>query len=144
MPLLLTESDVRALLPMDHLIATMESALADFSKRRVVQPLRTVLQIGSDKAFYGVMPAYIPSLPALGTKMVTVFHANTDRDMPSHLATITLLDPETGELQALLDGRFITEARTAACPTGIRAAGSTSGRRAWMAAVSTSGRPVRV
>ena len=69
MPLLLTEDDVKALLSMDHLIATMESALSDFSSGRVVQPLRTVIQVGPQKAFYGVMPAYIPRLPALGAKM---------------------------------------------------------------------------
>jgi alanine dehydrogenase len=114
MPLLLTESDVKALLPMDHLIATMESALADFSSGRVVQPVRSVLQVGPQNAFYGVMPAYIPKLPALGTKMITVFASNAERDLPSHLATITLLDPETGALLALVDGRYITEARTAA------------------------------
>ena len=114
MPLLLTESDVKALLPMDHLIATMESALADFSGGRVVQPVRSVLQVGPQNAFYGVMPAYIPKLPALGTKMITVFASNAERDLPSHLATITLLDPETGALLALVDGRYITEARTAA------------------------------
>src|SRR5207249_2817348 len=33
---------------------------------------------------------------------------------PTHLATIVLLDPSTGELLAVMDGRFITEARTAA------------------------------
>lgn len=114
MPLLLTEADVQALLTMDDLIAAMETALVEFSAGRVVQPLRTVLQVGPQKAFFGVMPAYIPSLPALGTKMVTVFASNIERNLPSHLATITLLDPETGALIALLDGRFITEARTAA------------------------------
>jgi ornithine cyclodeaminase len=113
MPLLLTEEDVKALLPMDHLIAAMEAALVDFSTGRVVQPVRTVLQVGP-KAFYGVMPAYIPRLPAMGAKQVTVFASNADRNLPSHLATISLLDPETGALMALVDGRFITEARTAA------------------------------
>lgn len=114
MPLLLTESDVRALLPMDHLIATMESTLVDFSRGRTVQPVRTVLQVGESKSFFGVMPAYIPGLPAMGTKQVTVFASNAERDLPSHLATITLLDPDTGALLALVDGRYITEARTAA------------------------------
>ena len=114
MPILLTEEDVKALLSMDHLIATMETALADFSTGRVVQPVRTVLQVGAQKAFYGVMPAYIPRLPALGAKMVTVFASNAERNLPSHLATISLFDPETGALLALVDGRYITEARTAA------------------------------
>jgi ornithine cyclodeaminase len=51
---------------------------------------------------------------SLGAKMVTVFGGNHDRGLPSHLASIVLMDPETGALRALLDGRFITEARTAA------------------------------
>jgi len=51
---------------------------------------------------------------SMGAKLVTVFEGNTARDLPTHLASIVLLDPETGALLALLDGRFITEARTAA------------------------------
>jgi ornithine cyclodeaminase len=43
-----------------------------------------------------------------------VFESNTTRGLPTHLASIALLDPETGALLALLDGRFITEARTGA------------------------------
>ena len=114
MPLILTESDVKSLLSMDDLITTMETALAEFSAGDVRQPLRTILQVGDQKAFFGVMPAYVSSLPALGTKLVTVFATNTERNLPTHLATIVLLDPETGALLALLDGRYITEARTAA------------------------------
>jgi ornithine cyclodeaminase len=60
------------------------------------------------------MPAYVPSPASLGAKLVTVFGENHKRDLPSHLATILLLDPETGALQAIMDGRYITEARTAA------------------------------
>ncbi len=47
-------------------------------------------------------------------KLVTVYHSNLERELPSHLATILLFDPETGALSAILDGRYITEARTAA------------------------------
>ena len=114
MALLLTEADVKSLLTMDDLIETMELALADFSARNVTQPVRTVLQVGEQSAFYGLMPAWIPSRPALGTKLVTVFESNAERHLPTHLATIVLLDPETGALMALMDGRYITEARTAA------------------------------
>lgn len=114
MPLLLAEADVRSLLTMDDLIETMGLALADFSARAVTQPVRTVLEVGDRKSFYGVMPAWMPSRPALGTKLVTVFEGNPERGMPTHLATIVLLDPETGALLALMDGRYITEARTAA------------------------------
>ena len=51
---------------------------------------------------------------ALGAKLVTVFGGNAREDLHTHLASIVLLDPETGALLALLDGRYITEARTAA------------------------------
>ena len=114
MPILLTEADVRALLTMDDLIETMAAALSEFSARAVIQPLRTVLEVGQKKSFFGVMPAYMPSRAALGTKLVTVFESNAERGLPTHLATVILLDPETGALLALMDGRYITEARTAA------------------------------
>jgi ornithine cyclodeaminase/alanine dehydrogenase-like protein (mu-crystallin family) len=60
------------------------------------------------------MPAYVPSTPALGAKLVTLYESNTARGLPTHLATIVMLDPETGALVAIVDGRYITEARTAA------------------------------
>jgi ornithine cyclodeaminase len=114
MPLLLREPDVRAVLPMNDLIAAMEVALAQFSAGAVQQPLRSVLEVGSEHAFFGVMPAAVRDPDAVGTKLVTVFHSNASRGLPSHLATIVLFDPQTGALVALLDGRYITEARTAA------------------------------
>ena len=111
---LLTEADVKAVLTMDDLIDGMGSALEAFSAGRVAQPVRTVIPVQGDHAFFGLMPALAQNTPALGAKLVTVFGGNAARGLPSHLASIVLLDPETGALQALLDGRYITEARTAA------------------------------
>ena len=111
---LLTEQQVHSLLPMSDLIAAMESALAKFSSGEVLQPVRSVLMVGPTKAYFGLMPAYVPSPASLGAKLVTVFGENHKKQLPSHLATILLLDPETGSLIALMDGRYITEARTAA------------------------------
>lgn len=111
---LLTEQHVQSLLPMGELIAAMESAVARFSAREVLQPIRTVLMVGPTQAYFGLMPAYIQDPPTLGAKLVTVFNRNHERGLPSHLAAILLLDSETGALLALMDGRFITEARTAA------------------------------
>ncbi|HZB25149.1 MAG TPA: ornithine cyclodeaminase family protein [Vicinamibacterales bacterium] len=113
-PVILTESDVRGVLAMPELIEAMEAALVAYSTGRAQQPVRTVLEVGPDKAFFGVMPASLPELPALGAKLVTVFEGNAARGLPTHLATILLLDPQTGALLAQVDGRFITEVRTAA------------------------------
>jgi ornithine cyclodeaminase len=111
---LLTEDHVKSLLPMNELITAMESAVARFSANEVLQPVRTVLTVGPTRAYFGLMPAYIEQPPRLGAKLVTVFNENHSRGLPSHLATIVLLDPDTGALIALMDGRYITEARTAA------------------------------
>lgn len=111
---LLTEDHVIALLPPGDLIQAMETALARFSAGDVVQPVRTVLSIGAHNAFFGVMPAYVSEPPQMGAKLVTVFGQNLTKGLPSHLATILLFDPTTGALMAVMDGRYITEARTAA------------------------------
>jgi len=115
---LLTEADVKAVVTMDDLIETMASALQRFSTGRVTQPVRTVIPVEANDSFFGTMPALVRAdgnrAAALGAKLVTLFGSNSARGMPTHLATIVLLDPVTGALIALLDGRYITEARTAA------------------------------
>jgi len=119
---LLTEADVRSVLTMDDLIEAMRSALERFSHGGVTQPVRTVIPVQED-AFLGVMSAFVRARraaeaaapqAALGAKLVTVFNGNHARGLDSHLASIVLMDPETGALVALMDGRYITEARTAA------------------------------
>jgi alanine dehydrogenase len=112
--LLLTEEHVKSVLPMSDLISAMESALARFSSGDVQQPVRTALTVGPQRAWWGLMPAYVNDPPTMGAKLVTVFSQNAERGLPTHLAMIVLFDPDTGALQALMDGRFITEARTAA------------------------------
>src|SRR2546430_16631103 len=58
----------------------------------------------------------MPALTAdgLGLKAVTFYPSNTERGIPTHMATIFLVDPETGTPLAVMDGRLITELRTAA------------------------------
>jgi alanine dehydrogenase len=113
MALWLSESDVRAVLSLPELIDAMESALVAFSNGRVVQPVRTVLEL-RELAFFGLMPAYDKDHAFLGAKLVTFITDNAAKGIPTHMAVIQLFDPETGELLAVMDGRYITEARTAA------------------------------
>jgi len=124
MPIWLNEADVRAVLPMRDLIDAMEAALRAFSCGQVRQPVRSVIEAGSGGAFFASMPAYTESGPVMGAKLVTVYHENAHRALPTHQAVIVLLDAETGTLQAVMDGRYITEARTAAASAvALRALG---------------------
>jgi len=113
MPLWLSEADVRSVLKLPDLIPAMETALAAFSTGVVDQPVRTAIEL-RPRAFFGIMPAYDPVSAVLGAKLVTVVPENAARRLPTHLASISLLDSETGELLAVMDGRYVTEVRTAA------------------------------
>lgn len=114
MALLLAEADVRSVLPMDDLVVVMERVLIDFSAGRAQQPLRTVMHIGEGREYFGVMPAQLADPCAIGTKLVAFYRGNARRGLPTHFATILLFDCETGALLAVIDGRYITEARTGA------------------------------
>jgi thiomorpholine-carboxylate dehydrogenase len=111
-PLFLTEEQVRKHLSMATLIPAMEKALEDFSAGSVTQPVRSVIPIDPPGGFFGVMPARTPD--GLGLKAVTFYSSNAERGIPTHMATIFLVDPQTGTPLAIMDGRFITEMRTAA------------------------------
>src|SRR4029077_8586196 len=99
-------------LRMADLIPAMEKALIDFSAGKVTQPVRQVIAINPPGGFYGMMPALTPE--GLGQKIVTFYPPNAQRDLPTHMATIFLVDRETGAPLVVMDGRLITEMRTAA------------------------------
>jgi alanine dehydrogenase len=113
-PRFFDEPEVRARLRMAELIDAMERALVEFSAGKIEQPVRMVFPFGAERSLFGLMPSYVPSLPALGAKLVTVCPGNTARGLDTHQAMIVMLDPVSGVAQAILDGRYITEARTAA------------------------------
>ena len=113
-PLFLNEEQVRQHLQMADLIPAMEKALVDFSAGKVTQPVRSIIKVDVAAAtgFLGLMPALTPD--GLGLKAVTFYPSNAQRGIPTHMATIFLVDPETGTPLAIMDGRLITEMRTAA------------------------------
>lgn len=114
MTLLLTEHHLRQLLTMRELVPLMERTLAAFSTGGAVQPLRPVIRVPEHNGLLAVMPAYLRPSEALGLKAVAFYPSNAARGLPTHLATILLIDAGTGHLLAILDGRLITEMRTAA------------------------------
>src|SRR5437588_8632916 len=112
MLLFLDEEQVRKHLRMADLIPAMEKALMDFSAGKVKQPVRQVISVDPPGGFYGIMPALTPD--GLGQKIVTFYPPNAEKGIATHMALIVLNDPQTGEPLAVMDGRLITEMRTAA------------------------------
>src|SRR5215212_10164351 len=115
--LVLIEEQIRPLLRWDDLIPTMESALAAFSEGRVIQPVRNMITIEEGRRYLGVMPAVAEA--AMGLKLVSFYPGNAGTSVPTHLATILLFRPDTGQPLAVMDGRLITEMRTAAVSAAV-------------------------
>jgi alanine dehydrogenase len=105
----LDEPAVQQRLHYQDLIPAIAQALAALSSGSVVQPVRSVLPVAPHHGFFAVMPAYAG---ALGAKLVTFYPQNVGGH--THHAVIVMLKPETGEPLAVMDGRLITEMRTAA------------------------------
>jgi thiomorpholine-carboxylate dehydrogenase len=113
----LDEARVRAVLGWEPLIAAMERALAAFSAGRVLQPVRTMLTIEEGRRYLGIMPAVAEA--EMGLKLVSFYPGNAGTGIPTHMAMILLLRPDTGDPLAIMDGRLITEMRTAAVSAAV-------------------------
>jgi ornithine cyclodeaminase/alanine dehydrogenase-like protein (mu-crystallin family) len=111
------EDDVRRLLRWDELIPAMEAALAAFSAGRVIQPVRNILTIEEGKRYVAAMPAVTEE--AMGAKLVSFYPGNAGSAVPTHHAVIMLMRTDTGEPIAAMDGRLITEMRTAAVSAAV-------------------------
>ena len=107
----LSETEVRELLDLDQLVDALADAHKDLSAGEASMPPRIAAMVQERQGLLGVMPAYLPSA-GLACKLVTLFPQNTDRH--THQAVIVVFDPENGTPLALMDGTYITAARTAA------------------------------
>ena len=112
--LVLSATDVRDLVPMAEAIRLMGVAFAELSAGRAQSPIRTPIRTEALDAVSLFMPAAVPAVGGLGLKVVSVYPTNAARGLPTVLAVVTLLDAETGQPLAMLDGTFLTALRTGA------------------------------
>ena len=110
--LVLSQSDVRRLLPMRECIELMAETLATLAKGEAVQPLRSMMRIPT--GILGVMPAYLNPGKALGIKVISVFPGNHGTELDSHQGAVLYFEGEHGSLKAVLDASAVTAIRTAA------------------------------
>lgn len=105
------EAEIAAALEWRPLIDTIEEAMIAFSAGRVAQPVRQMVPVPGHDAILAAMPAVGD---AMAVKVVTLYHENAGTDRPTHQAVILVFDKSNGSPLAVLDGRLITEMRTAA------------------------------
>lgn len=117
--LILSESDLRSVLTMRDVITAVEHGFHALAKGDANAPERLRLNVPEHSGVMLEMPAYIGSSDdgaqgALGSKIVSVFEHNAERNLDIVQAVYLLLDHETGVPLSLMEGRFITAIRTAA------------------------------
>ena len=105
------EEQIAGVLEWAPLIDVMENALISLSAGKVEQPVRQMVPVPGRDAVIAAMPAVGE---AMAVKVVTLFHENAGTGLPTHQAVIMLFDITNGTPLAVMDGRLITEMRTAA------------------------------
>ena len=105
------EAAVAGVLDWAPLMDEIERAMGALSSGLVAQPLRQMTAVPGRDAFFAAMAA---AGDAIGVKVLTFFHGNAGTEVPTHQAVILLFDADNGAPVAALDGRLITEMRTAA------------------------------
>jgi ornithine cyclodeaminase/alanine dehydrogenase-like protein (mu-crystallin family) len=105
------EAEIAKVLEWVPLIDVLERAMISFSAGEVEQPVRQMVPVPGHDAIIAAMPAVGE---AMAVKVVTLYHGNAGTDLPTHQAVILVFDKANGSPLAVLDGRLITEMRTAA------------------------------
>lgn len=112
--LIVNQSEVQRLLPMNECMAVMADALAGLARGEALVPLRSILWLPERVGALGMMPAYLGNADAVGLKVITVFPGNHGTQYDSHQGAVMLFDTSHGQLKAIMDATSITAIRTAA------------------------------
>lgn len=110
----LNESDMRRVFTMKDAVQADKDALRLYSEGKANIPLRANLDIPEHEGQSLYMYGYAAPANALGVKIVSVYPKNIEKGLTSVPATMVLVNSETGEVCALMDGTYLTRIRTGA------------------------------
>ena len=111
--IVLSHSDVEALLSMKDAIAVIAGVMPQVSAGKAELPLRSVIPVGGANRM-GIMPGALAEAGCYGIKLVSLFPGNPARGLSSHRGAMVLFEAETGEATAMMDASLLTAVRTAA------------------------------
>ncbi|MBK4217149.1 cyclodeaminase [Paracoccus caeni] len=113
---ILTEADLRALVPLDlAAIDCIEDAFRALATKPVAMPQVLRLDIPEHRGEVDVKTAYIPGLDHFAIKISPGFFDNPKLGLPSTNGMMVVLSTTTGLVEALLlDNGYLTDVRTAA------------------------------
>ena len=112
--LILTRKDIDKIYTMQDCIDSVTEAFALSSSKQVKSPVRSKLTVEHVQGNALFMPGLVEEKGYLGAKIVSVFPQNSAKGKAVVNATIVMLEVETGEVKALIDGTYVTKMRTGA------------------------------
>jgi ornithine cyclodeaminase len=112
--LIINQSEVVQLLPMDECMNVMAEALKTLARGDAILPLRPVMWLPERVGALGMMPGYLGDIERMGLKIVSVFPGNHGTEYDSHIGAVLLYETRHGQLLAIIDASEITAIRTAA------------------------------
>ncbi|AQA06056.1 ornithine cyclodeaminase [Mycobacterium sp. MS1601] len=113
MTIVLSHSDITALINRAAVYHAVERAHADLSSGSAANPAPALLPLDGGGAVLP-MVATAARHHASVVKMLSDMPFNRAAGLPTQRSTILLMSAQTGECEALLDGRLVTAVRTAA------------------------------
>jgi ornithine cyclodeaminase/alanine dehydrogenase len=111
----ISREDLEGILSMEEVIDAVEGAFADYAGGRWVVPPRTPFNLPGGVVLY--MPSFLrpkEGMGIFGAKLVSVFPGNREKGLPLIYGLYLLYDSTTGSPLALIDGIYLTGARTGA------------------------------
>jgi ornithine cyclodeaminase len=112
--LILKECDISSMITMSDIIEADKEALSIYSSQKSNIPLRSNLNVPEFNGQCLFMNGYAAPAKALGVKIVSVYPENINKNLTSVPATMVLVDAETGMVNSLIDGTYLTRLRTGA------------------------------
>jgi len=113
--LLLTESDIEAILKIDEVMDAVETAFKEKALGYVQMPPKVYITYEKYNGDLRAMPSYLERLEISAVKVVNVHPDNPKKfDLPTVMAVIVLIDPKSGAPLAIMGGKWITAMRTGA------------------------------
>jgi len=113
--ILLNQSQISSLMTMKEVIESVETAYKVHAERKVQMPAKKYLFYKKFKGDLRIMPCFIRGMDESGVKNVNVHPDNPEKfGLPTVMAMIELVDPQTGFPISVMDGTWITNMRTGA------------------------------
>jgi ornithine cyclodeaminase len=100
------------MITMQEAIEVSALAYREFSSKMVQVPQRVGIKLSRGTTFF--MPGYLQKSGSLAVKVVSVFNNNSSKNIPVVNGVMLLINSETGQPLAIMDGTRLTAIRTGA------------------------------